>query len=108
MSEIITGVDLGPRRDWTAIIAVERTLPEGEDRHLYDVVHLERGHWELPGVVDRVGAVIAKAQQQVGADNAWLVLDRTGVGEFAPGPFRDAGLNPIPINITGGNKPTFP
>jgi hypothetical protein len=36
-----------------------------------------------------------------------VVLDQTGVGEFVVGPFREAGLNPIPVIITGGVKPTY-
>ena len=29
MPDVILGVDLGPRSDWTAIMAVDRYLPEG-------------------------------------------------------------------------------
>ena len=107
MPEVIIGVDLGLRRDWTAIMAVERHLPQAQNRHTFTVIHLERGHWELPAVVDRAIRVVAEAQSQLGRDHVWLVLDRTGVGEFVPGPFRDAGLNPIPMSITGGHRPTF-
>ncbi len=32
-------------------MAVERYLPEGAEKHHYDLLHLERGHWELRGVI---------------------------------------------------------
>jgi len=107
MLEIILGVDLGLRRDWTAIVAVERHLPHGEKRHRYDVIHLERCRSELPVVVDRVAEVRYEAHEKYGDDSVWLVIDWTGVGVFAPGLFKDAGLNPIPVCITGGHKPNF-
>ncbi len=105
--DVIIGVDLGPRTDWTAIVAVHRAIPEGEERARYDVFHLERGHWELRGIIERVRHVISAVEVRHGRDSAWLVLDRTGVGEFVAGAFTDAGLNPIPLVITGGDRPTF-
>ncbi len=107
MHNVILGVDLGPRSDWTAIMAVYRYLPEGAEKHHYDLLHLERGHWELRGVIERVAAVRAEVEHHFGRDTAWVVLDQTGVGEFVVGPFREAGLNPIPVIITGGVKPTY-
>ena len=83
--DVIIGVDLGPRTDWTAIVAVHRAIPEGEERARYDVFHLERGHWELRGIIERVRHVISAVEVRHGRDSAWLVLDRTGVGEFVAG-----------------------
>ena len=107
MPEVVLGVDLGLRRDWTAIAALERVTDGDDARARYDLIHLERGHWELPELVERVAGVRAAALGRFGADSTWLVLDRTGAGEFAVGPFRDAGLDPVPICITGGLRPTL-
>lgn len=107
MPDAILGVDLGLRRDWTAVVVLTRDLPEGQRRHRYDVIHLERGRWELPLVVDRVREVRAEAQAQLGGDGVWVVIDWTGVGVFAAGLFRDAGLHPVPLCITGGHKANF-
>lgn len=87
----------------------------------HDVVHLER--WPLKtsygAVVTRTKAVL----EQVRLSQPWredlrgtprhdpviaLVIDQTGVGAAVCDMFRDAGLSPLALTITGGDQVTRP
>jgi hypothetical protein len=72
---------------------------------LYHVLHLAR--FELgtryPDIVAQVAALMQTRRLR---DATRLVLDRTGVGAPVADMFLHAGLRPIPINITGGQRPS--
>lgn len=120
------GVDLGQAHDYTAISIIERT--EGrqgfdqwghavdvmlkEQERFYDVVHLERlRHQPYPVVVAHIATCLAAIPRQgKGRDRypaaVTLVVDATGVGRPIVDLLTEAGLDPVPISITGGDAVT--
>jgi hypothetical protein len=116
------GVDLGQSTDYTALGIVERfrrptgkilhwfrdpdwPVPQTED--VFHLVHLER--FELgtayPAIVDHVCDLMGR-HPLTGLTE--LVLDATGVGRPVVDMFNQRkpdGRRPVPITITGGDKP---
>ena len=98
------GLDLGQSQDYTALCVAERVdVPTGKAR--YHLRHLERFRLgtSYPAVVEWVGAMLA-------GPPLWgcsqLVVDGTGVGAPVVDMFRQKGLVPIAITITGGDTVT--
>jgi hypothetical protein len=93
------GLDLGQRRDFTALAVVEKSGRE------LTVMHLER--MELgtpyPRVVERVCGVMGDARL---AGGARLVVDATGVGAPVVDLLRAAGMvgKMTAVTITGGER----
>jgi hypothetical protein len=108
------GLDLAQVRDYTAIAIVQRVDPDpatdgAEERASepsYHVRHLTR--FELgtryPDIVTQVAELMQKKPLR---DVMRLVLDRTGVGAPVADMFLHAGLHPIAINITSGQRPSI-
>ncbi len=117
MSRWLVGVDLGQAQDFTAISALEQiqhsTVTPANHRVFparprstavaieYHLRHLERPKLgtPYPVIVSRVREIVAQPEL---CDCA-LVVDATGVGAPVVDMMRAAGLNPVPIYITGGN-----
>lgn len=126
--EFFVGVDLAQSVDYTAICVLEVTrawrgwdgwghlvdtpIPETEQRHT--VVHLdrfERGtpYPEMVRDIKQLVQSIPRAGRgfvEPGLAKVNLVVDKTGVGAAVVDLFDAAGLNPIPITITGGDEVT--
>ncbi len=110
----IVGLDLGERRDYTALAILRRQeLPTGEA--VYDLVELDRwrgkGYSILPGklreIVHALHQAGHKAQMEAGRypsrdPNICILVDHTGVGVAVVEEIRKA-VNCIGITITGGD-----
>ena len=102
------GLDLGQRRDHSAIAVVDRIemrrAYQGVVGHQIEVRHLERIALgtPYPAVVERVAEVLRRAGQSV------LVVDATGVGAPVVDLLRSArlGCEIAAVTITGGEKET--
>ena len=108
------GLDLGQSIDPSAISIVEMVrepLPVGVDliQRLappkYRCVHLERIPLQTsyPVQVQHVANLLNRAPLK---GNVGFALDATGVGRPVTDLFRAAGLNPVAITITSGEKET--
>lgn len=110
---LYVGVDLGQSQDFTAIAVLDRidqpqarphfrgARPEPERRYVCD--HLERmpQHTPYPAVVKHVAAIMHASP------GARLVVDYTGVGRPVVDSLSAAGLKPIPVTITGGDRVNY-
>lgn len=104
MINFFLGLDLGQAQDYTALAVLERKEFRCEARpDEYHVRHLERPRLgtPYPAIVERVRSLMESEQL---CSKAALVVDRTGVGAPVVDMFRQAGLRPVPITITGGNS----
>jgi hypothetical protein len=112
MSTITIGVDIGQRRDPTAIAVVEgEDRPGPTQRPVWHHVarHLERLPLgtSYPDVAARVSAVVASVTARAGATPA-VYLDATGVGTPVVDVLRQAGIagRLIPVYFTYGDRRT--
>ena len=99
----LLGLDLGQARDYTAMVIVERILPsQPGERVEYHVRHLERYNLgtPYPEIVDDMAELL---DERPLAGRTKFIVDGTGVGVPVVEMFRDAGLSPLPIWITGGD-----
>ena len=116
-NEVTVGLDLAQASDYTALAVLERRgdLPGAP----FDVVELQRWNGEpYTGVPERVRAV-QRAVRRAAQAALWaregrdvplgelpepaLVVDATGVGAAVVDLLRDAGLEPVPVVIHGGD-----
>ncbi len=108
----VVGVDLGQSRDPTAIAVVRRAARAGtealdaffgEDASLFQVGHLERLPLgtPYPAIVLHVKALLKRLPK-----GTELIIDFTGVGRPVFDLFRTSGLEPLGVQITGGNAET--
>jgi len=96
------GLDLGQPQDYTAIAVLERPVSK-MTRPTYHLRHLERPPLgtPYPAIVDRVRELMS--DDFLGKNwRAYLVADATGVGPAVINLFRQAGLHPLEVTITGG------
>ncbi len=93
----LLGVDLGKVQDPAAIAVAEVPKPDIHIRHLE---RLPLGT-PYPKVIQRVTAIIEKLPSPD------LVVDATGVGRPVIDQMREAGLEPVPVTITGGRFMSF-
>ena len=122
------GLDLGQAQDPTALVVLEKireaapnlrptrdaaegarrraAAEERERRARYECRHLERFPLgtSYPKVVEAVRVLLRTPEL---GDQATLVLDYTGVGAPVRDMFREAGLDPVAILITGGDTVTY-
>lgn len=100
MSDFFIGLDLGQRRDFTAVAVVERQHGENSS---YDLRHLERVSLgtSFVDVVARVKSLMMAAPLY---GSTALILDATGVGLPVLDLFKSAGTVPIAMSITGGTS----
>jgi hypothetical protein len=99
----LIGLDLGQARDYTAMVIVERMLPSLSDEQIeYHVRHLERYELGTP-YTEIVEDMTDLLSDRDFAGKTSLIVDGTGVGVPVIEMFREAGLSPLPIWITGGD-----
>jgi hypothetical protein len=115
----LIGLDLGQRRDYTALSVLERRAVPGTygKQGTYDVVALHRWrdcpYTEVPAKVEAVRRGIRQAHLDAafaetgeasrGGPAVDLVADQTGVGVAVVDLLRDAGLRPVAVTIHGGD-----
>jgi len=111
--EFIIGVDLGQAQDYTAISILEKIRKFNHilfdyKEPFYHCRYLNRPklNTPYPEIVKRVGDIYNELKQEQGGQSPALVIDSTGVGRAVFDMFKEAGLNPKGINITGGDKVT--
>jgi len=106
MSSFVVGLDLGQVSDFTAIAVVEVLTGDGKNgfpgEPSYHVRHLQRFKLgtPYPEVVAQVGTLMGNLKDP----GALLAVDGTGVGRPVVDLLRKAGLNPVSITITAGDK----
>jgi hypothetical protein len=100
----VVGVDLGQSQDYTAVCVVRRVEEDGH-KPVFQVGHLSRLPLgtTYPAIVAHVAERMVSPQLRGKAE---LVLDMTGVGRPVYDLFREFGLSPIGVNITGGSAIT--
>jgi hypothetical protein len=112
---VTIGVDIGQRRDPTAIAVVEAERRPNETRPGYTEVHHLARHLErlplgtpYPEVARRVAAVTAGAAKKAGGGWPTLYLDATGVGTPVVDVLKDAGVPArlVPVYFTHGDRRT--
>lgn len=96
------GLDLGQSQDYTAMCFLEEVKGEGEPD--YHGRYLDR--YALGSSYPAIVADMAEKLKHPDLKKAKLIVDKTGVGAPVVDMFRQAGLNPIPLTITGGNAIT--
>ncbi len=108
----ILGVDVGQRRDYTAVALLERTteqrdpLPGTTARRavsVYTMAQLDRVRQES---YEAVADSIARLMRRPELRDATLVVDETGVGAGVTDMLRARRLKPICVTITGGETAT--
>ena len=98
----LIGLDLGQRRDWTALAVLEQTRERAGAPAAYAVRQLDRVRQEsYPAVVDGVAALMAEPP----LSRATLTVDETGVGAAVGDLLVAAGLRPRRVTITAGSVP---
>lgn len=111
----IVGLDVGQAADFTALSVIEREVrPTGRkdpfrgeafDDH-YTVIHMERPPLKTayPEVVRQVKEALHHPKLvEAGSE---LIVDATGVGRPVVDMLREAGCQPNPVSITGGQQIT--
>ncbi len=94
---ISIGADLGQAQDPTALAVAEVHTPEIHVRHL-ERIPLGTPY---PKVVERIADLVNKLPGAV------LVVDATGVGRAVLDQMHEAGLEPVPVTITGGRFTSY-
>jgi hypothetical protein len=105
MTKFFVGVDLGQSLDYTAVSIIERLKSEGAKKeYSYHVRHLERVRGvPYPKIVSSVARMVRSPGLQ---GDSSLVIDQTGCGRPVFDMFRAAGLDPVGVNIHGGDAAT--
>lgn len=113
MAAVTIGVDIGQKRDPTAIAVVEEEMRD--ERTHYLTRHLERLPLgtPYPDVARRVGEIAARlrdrsrARQRIGQQfSVTIYVDATGVGTPIVDLMREYGESPIPVYFTHGDRRT--
>ncbi len=108
----IVGVDVGQRRDYTALALLERTMEQrdplpGMVGHrlvpVYTMAQLDRTRQES---YEAVADSIAQLMRLPELKGAPLVVDETGVGAGVTDMLRARHLSPYCVTITGGEQVT--
>src|SRR5437868_5134882 len=100
MGRYFIGLDLGQANDYSALAALRIARSADDGAKSYDVVKLARQPLGTlyTTIVAQTKALLMTPEMH-GAD---LVVDRTGVGAAVVDMFKDAGMRPHAITITGG------
>jgi Terminase RNaseH-like domain len=100
----VVGLDLGQMQDYTALCVVRRVEDNGH-KPIFQVGHLSRLPLgtTYPAIVAHVAERMVSPQLRGKAE---LVIDITGVGRPVYDLFREFGLSPIGVSITGGSAIT--
>jgi len=108
----IVGVDVGQRRDYTALALLARTMEQRDPFpgtvaprlvSVYTMVQLDRVRQES---YETVAESIARLMQRPELVGAILVVDETGVGAGVTDMLRARRLKPHCVTITGGEQVT--
>jgi hypothetical protein len=108
MTRYIVGLDLGQAQDPTAVCVVEVLIGDGKNGlppgPSYHVRHLQRFRLgtPYPEIVTQVTTLMGNLKDP----EALLAVDATGVGRPVVDLLRQAGLAPLAITITAGDKVT--
>lgn len=94
---LVVGLDLAQAGDFTALAVVERVA----DGYVVPELARTRGR-AYPDLVAELAVALAEPAL-AGAD---LVVDATGVGRPVVNMLRDAGLDPLAVTLTGGERVT--
>jgi hypothetical protein len=97
MNDFILGLDLGQAQDYTALVVVQ-SVQAG-----YHLRHVERFELGTP-YPKQVRRVEELMQSDPLAGRCQLVVDQTGAGRPVVDLFREAGLDPAGVTITGGDS----
>ena len=104
----LVGVDLGQQSDWTALALVQTLAPADVPLGVaapLSLRHLERlRQTSYVAVVEHVAGLLRTPA--LAAVGATLIIDSTGVGRAVLDQFRAAGLAPVAVTITGGDRVT--
>jgi len=101
MSNFIIGLDLGQAQDYTALTTLQQ-VDRGANP-AYHLRHIERFDLGTP-YPEQVRRVEELMQSGALRERCELVVDQTGAGRPVVDLFRDAGLNPVGVTITGGDS----
>ena len=97
MKNFTVGLDLGQAQDYSALTTVQKVDPGA-----YHLRHIERFDLGTP-YPEQVRRVEELMQSGALRGRCELVVDQTGAGRPVVDLFRDAGLNPVGVTITGGD-----
>ncbi len=117
MARFYVGLDLGQRRDYTAIVVAEKVEPregsasaqasastEKHGDHELHVRHLERFRdVPYPDVAVRVRRLMVAPELRANGTEPALAVDATGVGAPVVDLLRSSGLTFDAVTITGGD-----
>ena len=100
MSRFTVGVDLGQVADYSAIAVVERLDPEPARDPTYHIRYLQRLPLGTPYTkqVERLRELMGRLE------GASMVVDQGGIGRAVLDMLTEAGLQPVPVTITAGDK----
>lgn len=104
----VAGMDLGQSADYSCLVIIE-SQEQGfmtPKKHVGALLHLRHiMRWELhtpyPTIAAQTKALLTQPQLR---GKTQLVVDGTGVGRPVVDMLSLAGLTPIPVSITGGEK----
>jgi hypothetical protein len=96
LGAVTVGVDIGQRRDPTAIAVVEQVERRDSEIH-HDVRHLERLDLgtPYPGVAKRVAEVVQGVHAKTSGEAPTLYVDATGVGTPIVDVLKDEGVGDL-------------
>ncbi len=111
-TKLYVGLDLGKKRDYTAVAVLERTQEERDPLpgthvpryvNTYAVKQLDRVRQEsYEDVADKTAALMRLPMLR----GALLAVDETGVGGAVTDMLKARRLSPRAVTITGGDKPS--
>ena len=96
------GIDLGQRRDFTAIIVDERGP---DDTHTIRGIERPRLGTSYPRIIKRVIEIRNKIEKKTDSPPT-IYVDATGVGLPVVQEFREKGIEVTAVSITGGESVT--
>jgi hypothetical protein len=99
-SRFFVGLDLGQKRDFSAVAVVERVSVDSVVYHLRYLERIALGT-PYPAIVDRVYELLKSAAL---CGSPTLVTDATGVGLPVVDLLHKRGISPVAVTITGGSN----
>jgi hypothetical protein len=101
-ADFFIGLDLGQAQDYSAVAVLGRSQKDEDAPLVYRLRHLERPKLGVPYpvVVERVQEIISRLE------NAVLIVDATGCGRPVVDLFKQANLDPVAVQIHGGDTAT--
>ncbi len=100
---IVIGVDVGQKRDPTAICVAEAVQREGAWHYLVHLLERLRLGTPYPAVAKRVGEIVDRTSQRVGK-RPRVFVDATGVGQPLVDLLKEQFSWVLPVYFTYGNR----